>query len=203
MPSCEAHCSRLSGNFWERQKVHVCHFSGEDDSTRQSSLGLSWCVQTGRRERETGRRIWEPAKAGFGLDKLLVSWLAWIVTYYLLKWKENLKTEASVTTPTFLSTGSRHTAAFTPQTTAACERKSRSLLGNTGVGVTQSLSPTWPWNNPTAPSYCKMWWPHRRRSLSAFRGSMDRIASCQWLHRIMTIIMNDDCDGGWVDILQF
>lgn len=33
------------------------------------------------------------------------------MTYYLLKWKENLKTETSVTTPTFLSTGSRHTAA--------------------------------------------------------------------------------------------
>lgn len=72
---CEAHHGRLSENFWERQKVHVCHFSGKDDSTGQNSLGLSRMCED-RAEREAGRRMWEPAEAGFGLDKLLFSWLA-------------------------------------------------------------------------------------------------------------------------------
>lgn len=89
-PSCEAHHSRLSGNFWERQKIHVRHFSGENDSTQKSSLGLSRMCED-RKERQTGRRMWKPAKAGFGLDKLLFSWLAWIVTYYLLKCKRKFK----------------------------------------------------------------------------------------------------------------
>lgn len=102
-------------NFGERQKVNVCHFSGNADSTQAEISGaqqdvwrLDW--ERGRRQ-EVGRQMWEPAKVGFGLDKLLFSWLAWIVTYYSWKWKEDLKTEASVTTPTFLSAGSRHKAA--------------------------------------------------------------------------------------------
>ena len=55
--------------------------------------------------------MWEQAKSGSELEKLLFSQLACVVTYYLLKWKGNLKSEMSASSSTFLSIGSWHRAA--------------------------------------------------------------------------------------------
>lgn len=65
------------------------------------------------------------------------------MTYYLLQWKDNLKTEMSATTSTFLHTGSRHKAASAqpnpapPQMIAVWGRKVSvgSLFGVTEMQV--------------------------------------------------------------------
>lgn len=50
---------------------------GRKTAPRQNCLGLSRvCEDWTEEERQEVGRLWELAKAGFGLDKLLFSWLA-------------------------------------------------------------------------------------------------------------------------------
>lgn len=81
--------SRLVENIGER--LTACHFSGDGDSTQAEMSGACKDVWRWDREEGGGERVWEQAKLGSGLDKLLFGWLARMVTYYLLKWKENVK----------------------------------------------------------------------------------------------------------------
>ena len=102
---------------------------GTMTAPRQKYLELSgMCEDRTEQERqEVGRRVWEQAKSDSGLDKLLFSQLAYVVTYYLLKWKGNLKSEMSASSSTFLSIGSWHKAA-SAQDKNVGEKNSESLF---------------------------------------------------------------------------